>query len=186
MAKKGKENNFRQSDDRMKFTGCDEWVNTRTGEKRLVDTFEKPLGRKPGSFMIAYLAEIITLIDKLGNQKMQVVKYILEHMNKSNNTLVITYRELSEKSNTSYKTVADTIKLLKEAGLVETRTGAIMLNPHLMNNKKPEGEATMMVTYKNFAPEKQIEHQLEIVDIDGTMVDTTSGEILPPTGTGNR
>lgn len=184
MPKQGKENNFRESDNRMKFTGCDEWVNTRTGEKRMVDTFEKPMGRKAGSFMIAYLAEIITLIDKLGNQKMQVVKYILEHMDKSTNTLIATYRELADKSGTSYKTVADTLKLLKEAGLIETRTGAIMLNPHLMNNKKPEGEATMMVRYKDFAPKQdQLEHQLAIADIDGNIVDTTTGEIFPSTGT---
>lgn len=149
-----KDNNFRASDERMKYVSTDEWVNTRTGEVRQIDAFEKPVGRQPGTFMITYLAEIITLIDRLGNQKMQVVKYILENMCKSNNTLVITNRELAKKAKVGINTVTDTLKLLKEAGLIETRTGAIMMNPKLLNNKKPAGEATMMIRYKEFAPEQ--------------------------------
>lgn len=182
--KAGKKNNFREADDRIKYTGTDEWVNLRTGEKRVVDNFEKPIGRVPGTFMITYLAEIITLIDKLGNQKMQVVKYILEHMNKSNNTLIITNRELAVKAKVGINTVTDTLKLLREAGLIETRAGSLMLNPLLMNNKKAAGEATMMVKYTEFAPQQgRIDGQVEIADIDGNMVDTSTGEILSPTGT---
>lgn len=182
--KAGQKNNFREADDRIKYTGTDEWINTRTGERRVVDNFEKPIGRTPGTFMITYLAEIITLIDKLGNQKMQVVKYILEHMNKSNNTLIITNRELATKAGVGINTVTDTLKLLREAGLLETRTGALMLNPMLMNNKKASGEASMMVKYTQFVPhEEQIDGQLEIADVNGNIVDTKTGEILPLTGT---
>jgi hypothetical protein len=177
MAKQGKENNFRNANDRMKYTGTDEWVNVRTGEKRIVDNFEKPMGRTPGSFMIAYLAEIISLIDKLGNQKMQVVKYILQNMNKSDNTLIITNRELAKKAGVGINTVTETLKLLREANLIVTRSGSLMLSPALMNNKKPEGEASMMVKYTQFAPSEEIDGQLEIADIDGNLVDTFTGEI---------
>lgn len=44
---------------------------------------------------------------------MQVVKYILENMDKSTNTLVITNRELAEKSKVSLDTVSKTIATLK-------------------------------------------------------------------------
>lgn len=130
----------------VKFIGCDEWINLRTDEKRRVDAFEKPIASN--SFAIAYLAEIITLVDKqMGAKKIQVVKYILENMDKNNNTLIITYRELAKRSNASYKTVADTLKLLKDAALVETRNGAIVLNPKL--SKKSDKKASIMITYKS-------------------------------------
>lgn len=100
--------------------------------------------------MITYLAEIINLIDTLGNKKMQVVKYILKNMSKSENTLIITTRELAEKTKVSKPVVLDTLKLLEEANIIQRRTGAIMISPKLVNNKKAKGEAIMMTKYKQF------------------------------------
>ena len=65
----------------MKYTGTEiiYRFNKETGEYEEIgnaDTFVKPIGRTE-PFMITYLAEIINLIDTLGNKKMQVVKYIL-------------------------------------------------------------------------------------------------------------
>ena len=79
----------------MKFIGQEEWINKRTGEIRTVDEFERNTGRTE-KFMITYLAEIISLIDNLGNQKMKVVKYLLANMDKSNNTLITTTTELAK------------------------------------------------------------------------------------------
>lgn len=137
---------------RMKFTGKSTWVNQETGEIREFDEFEKPIGRNQ-PFMITYLAEIINLIDTLGNKKMQVVKYILNNMNKSDNSLIITTRELSEKSKVGFNTVIETLKILDNAGIIERRTGAIMISPKLMNNKKADGEASLMIKYRNFSNE---------------------------------
>lgn len=67
-----------------------------TGEIFEVDDIVKKTPRN--GFMITYLTAIVQLIDSLGNKKMQVVKYILENMDKSTNTLIITTRELSEKA----------------------------------------------------------------------------------------
>ena len=49
----------------------------------------------------------------------------------SDNTLIITNRELAKKCSVGINTVTDTLKLLRNAGLIQTRTGAIMLNPKL-------------------------------------------------------
>ena len=71
----------------MKYTGTEiiYRFNKETGEYEEIgnaDTFVKPIGRTE-PFMITYLAEIINLIDTLGNKKMQVVKYILKNMRES-------------------------------------------------------------------------------------------------------
>ena len=133
-----------------KYTGKEIWVNQKTGEVREFDTFERAVGRKE-SFMIAYLGEIINMIETLGNKKMQVVKYILANMCKTNNTLIITTRELAEACKVGLNTVIDTLKMLEESGIIERRTGAIMVSPQLMNNWKPDKEASMMVKYHQFS-----------------------------------
>lgn len=138
----------------VKYTGTQKWcrIDNETGEvleEKDIDMFEKTVGRNE-PFMITYLAEIINLIDTLGNKKMQVVKYILKNMNKSENTLIITTRELAEKCNVSKPVVLDTLKLLEKVNIIQRRTGAIMISPKLMNNKKSKGEAIMMTRYKQF------------------------------------
>ena len=143
---------------RMIYTGTSRWIKVSENgdilEERQVDEFERPVGRNE-KFMITYLAEIINLIDNLGNKQMQVVKYILEHMQKADNTLIITTRELAEKSGVGHNTVLETLKTLENSGLIERRTGALMLKPKLMNNWKAPKEATMMVKYNEFSKENQ-------------------------------
>lgn len=149
------------------YTGKEIWVNQATGEVREVDTFEKPVGRGNG-FMITYLAEIINLIETLGNKKMLVVKYILEHMSKTENTLIRTQREIADALGMSTKTVNETLKLLADAGIIERRTGSIMVSPKLMNNWKAPKEASMMIKYYEFSgdDDNQITGQMEIKDVD--------------------
>ena len=138
---------------RMTYTGSSRWIkvseNGEVIEERQVDEFERPVGRQE-RFMVTYLAEIISMIDNLGNKKMQVVKYILENMQKADNTLIITTRELAEKSGVGHNTVLETLRTLENSGLIERRTGALMLKPKLMNNWKAPKEATMMVKYAEF------------------------------------
>ena len=145
----------------MKYTGTEMLyrVDRETGEFVEVgqaDIFYKPIARTE-PFMITYLAEIINLIDNLGNKKMQVVKYILNHMSKSDNILLITNRELAEKAKVGINTVTETLKTLEKANIIQRRTGAIMISPKLMNNKKAKGEAIMMTKYQQFSDNEEVE-----------------------------
>lgn len=79
---------------------------------------------------------------------MQIVKYILKNMSKSDNILLITNKELVEKTKVGINTVTDTLKTLEKANIIQRRTGAIMITLKLMNNKKAKGEAIMMTKYK--------------------------------------
>lgn len=137
-----------------RYTGKEIWVNQATGEVREVDTFEKPVERGTG-FMITYLAEIINLIEILGNKKMLVVKYILKNMSKTENTLIITTRELATNCGVGLNTVVETLKLLENSKIIERRTGAIMVSPKLMNNWKASKEASMMIKYYEFTGEDE-------------------------------
>lgn len=100
-------------------------------------------------FEITYLSYFFDLFDKLAGKKYVVVKYILQHKS-ADNTLIITTREMAKACNVSTKTVVDTLKLLKDAGLVHTRTGAIMLNPRLAHRGSDGKERYLLQRFMEF------------------------------------
>ena len=133
----------------LRYKGQNVWINEKTGEIQVFDEFEKPVGREE-PFMITYMAEILKLMDVLGNKKMEVVNFILKNMKKADNTLIITTSELAHKVGVSRQTVSDTLKILTESGIIKRKVGAIMINPKLMNNKKARGEAAMLIRFYEF------------------------------------
>jgi DNA-binding transcriptional regulator YhcF (GntR family) len=106
------------------------------------------------------------MIETLGNKKMIVVKYILKNMNKTENTLIITTRELAEKCGVGHNTVIDTLKLLEKANIIERRTGAIMVSPKLCNNWHASKEASMMIKYYEFGADEEIDGQMHVEDLE--------------------
>lgn len=138
---------FIKSDSLIKFE-CDTWINQRTGE--VIETTEiiKPISRQ--GFMITYLSEIIRLIDELGNKKMQIVKYILENIDKSSNSMFCTVRELAELTNTSTRTVQETLKTLEKANIIQRRTGGLMINPKLIHRGNNNKEKALLTRFYNF------------------------------------
>ena len=92
------------------------------------------------------------VFDQLGGQKYKVFKYIVEHKS-SDNTLIITTRELAKKCDVSTKTVSDALRLLREKGLIATRTGAIMLLPKIAHRGSNGREQYLMHKFEEFTGE---------------------------------
>jgi len=131
-------------------------ISTETKRYQDLDTGEiieateiiKKVGRQ--DFMITYLSAIINFIEVLGNKKMQVAKYILRNMEKSNNTLIITTRELAAKSNVGHNTVLETLKILEEAEIIKRRTGSMMINSKLIHRGSERKEKTLITRFQEF------------------------------------
>ncbi|RVU63625.1 hypothetical protein BM74_14000 [Bacillus thuringiensis] len=141
------------------YLGTSKWVkldsdNQPTGEIKTVDEFESEIDTKRNGFMITYLTAIISLIEKLGTKKMIVVKYILENMSKSENTLIITTNELAQKTKVSKPVVLETLKLLEKANLIKRRTGAIMLSAKLIHKGSDSKERYLMTRFHSFGEEE--------------------------------
>lgn len=123
-------------------------INPDTGEiigdVRRVDVVVKEVPRV--GFAITYLSSILNLIDSIGNKKMKVVKYILQHMD-SNNTLLATVREIADGCECSAQTVQDTLKLLESVGIIARRTGAVMLSPKLVHKGNAKKERFLMAKF---------------------------------------
>ena len=105
--------------------------------------------------MITYLSAIIQLIDHLGNKKMEVVKYILENMEKSTNTLIITTPELAKKSKVSRQTVSDTLKILEKAEIIARKTGAIMIHSNLIHRGNAGKEKYLLARFQEWGKDDQ-------------------------------
>lgn len=134
------------------YEGRDIWVNQRTGETIEADQVIKKVPRN--GFEITYLSYFMDLFDKLGGKKYVVFKYILNNKS-SENTLIITNRELAEKCNVGINTVTDTLKLLKDSGLITQRTGAIMLHPRLAHRGSDRKEAYLIQKFVGFSEDDE-------------------------------
>lgn len=144
------------------YQGQEAWVRIDTqalkqtgeikivGEPILADEVVKKVRRN--GFEITYLTYLVDLFDKLGGKKYTVFKYILANKS-ADNTLIITTRELAKKTDTSTKTVTETLKLLEESGLISRRTGAIMLLPKLAHHGSDRREAYLMQKFVEFEEE---------------------------------
>jgi len=116
-----------------------------TGEIKEVDVVIKPTSRH--NFYITYLSAIIQMIDGVGNQKMKVVKYILQNMD-SNNKLVETTNEIAKKSGVSKGTVVETLKLLEQADVIARKTGCVMLSPKIAHKGNAQKERYLMTKFQ--------------------------------------
>ncbi|MCF0231093.1 MAG: replication/maintenance protein RepL [Enterococcus sp.] len=137
------------------YQGTERWVKLNddgTLSDKIIetDTLVKEVSRT--GFEITYLSYFFDLFEQLGGKRYLVFKYILEHKN-TENQLIITNRELAEKCKVSTKTVTETIKLLRDANLIETRTGAIMLNPKLSHRGSNEKERFLLQQFVTFSEE---------------------------------
>ena len=102
-------------------------------EVKKVDVIVKEIPRT--GFAITYLSTIVQMIELVGNKKMQVIKYVLQHMD-SNNKLSETVREISTGCNCSLQTVNDTLKILENAGIIARKTGTVMLVVAEVNSQR--------------------------------------------------
>src|SRR5699024_11893483 len=71
-------------------------------------------------------------LDMIGNQKIRVAMFIMENINKEDE-LIMTYRVIAEKTNTSPQTVSETMKALQESNLLsKIRNGYYRVNPDVI------------------------------------------------------
>ena len=103
-----------------------------------------------GNFEIVYTADLFEIVEKLGNQKMQVLKYLLENKD-GFNQVNATNTELAEKVGCSRPTVIETLKIMSDAGLINRKNTVIMISPNLMIKGNRNREAYLMRKYEEIS-----------------------------------
>lgn len=105
------------------------FVNKETGKE--INGLMKIVECERDNFDIVYIMNFCNLFDVIGGKKYQILKYLLQNRN-TENQIIITTRELSEKLNISRDTVLRTLNILKKCGVITTRTGVIRINPKVI------------------------------------------------------
>src|SRR5699024_68831 len=135
------------------YNGSSTWKNLDTGAIIEANDVIKKTSRN--GIMITYLTAIIQLIDNLGNRKMHVVTYILENMEKSTNTLIITITEIAKKSELSRQTVSDTLHILEESQIITKNTGAIMIHSNLLQRGNHSQEKYLLARFQEWGKDEE-------------------------------
>ncbi len=133
------------------FEHSELWVRVdaegnQIGKPEEVNVLVKQISRN--DFMITYLGALVGLIDNLGNKKMQVVKYILQNMDKSTNKLTETTTEIAKGAGVSRVVVSETLKILEDANFIARKTGVVMLSPKIAHKGSAYKERMLLTKFK--------------------------------------
>ena len=131
-----------------------------------------------GKFEITYTSELFDIMKELGNKKIEVLSYILDHKD-GNNALNITNAQLAKKLNISRPTVIDTMKILTEADLIKRENSVIMVNPRLMVKGNQLREAWLVRKYEEIDETQEAIYENAIdVSIDPQYSFSNDGTIV--------
>src|SRR5699024_10393808 len=115
---------------KVKFLGNKEFIDASTGEKETMQVTN--IEERDANFHKIWPGHMLESLDMIGNQKIRVAMFIMENINKENE-LIMTYRVIAEKTNTSLQTVSETMKALQESNLLsKIRNGYYRVNPDVI------------------------------------------------------
>src|SRR5699024_3785151 len=100
---------------KVKFLGTKEFIDASTGEKETMQVTN--IEERDANFHKICLGHMLESLDMIGIQKIRVAMFIMENINKENE-LIMTYRVIAEKTNTSLQTVSVTMKALQESNIL--------------------------------------------------------------------
>lgn len=128
-----------------------------------------------GNFEIVYCAELLDVMRKMGNKKIELFAYLLDHKD-GNNCINTSVRQLAKKTNISYLTVQGTLAILKDAGLLTQKGSVYMFSPSLMVKGNQVREAYLMRKFE----EMDERPQLDILEskIEGQLELSANGDIV--------
>lgn len=105
---------------------------------------------RDANFHKLWLSHILQTIDLIGNQKMRLAFWILDHLN-AENMLVMSQRQIAEKTGISLKTVSLTIRALIQADfLIKINNSAYMVNPNILFKGGKNSRLNVLLKYKEF------------------------------------
>ena len=121
-------------------------IDQETGEVIEVDQITKrSYGQK--QFWKIYLLDFLQILGILDSKQVDVLIYILENTNSSNNTYIGTYRSTAEKTNLSLDTVRRVFKKLQDNNfLTKIQNGVYQVSPLIMM-KGSEHKKQLLLNY---------------------------------------
>ena len=132
---------------KVKVIGKQEYIDPRTGQIREMNVID--IGEKDANFHKIWIEHILNSIDLIGNQKTKLAFWLINHLDKENK-IVMTYRQIAQKSGMSYQTVYRTMNALIEANFIsKINGGAYRINPEVVFKGGTEARMDILLQYNN-------------------------------------
>lgn len=139
------------------IVGREQYINQSTGELVELDLIESVDYEKDINFYKIFLKKFDTVLDKIGNQKIRVFIWILEHIS-WDNKLPYTFRQLSKETGTSYAVVAKTMKNLQEIDFLRKHnTGMYIVNPDIIFRGTYQRRCRVAMEYNRLKHQHQMD-----------------------------
>lgn len=125
--KKRKENTTTK---KVKVVGTEQYINQSTGELKEMQVIN--IEERDFNFRKIWLQALINSMDLIGNQKTRLAFWIVDHLD-NDNRLIMTQREISEKSGISIDTVRRTMTTLQDSNFLQKKhSGVYIVNPNVI------------------------------------------------------
>lgn len=139
---------------KVKVIGTETYINQSTGELNQMQVID--IEERYANFHKLWLGHILQTMDLIGNQKTKLAFWILDNLNVENQ-LIMTYRQIVEKSGISYDTVSRTMKALIDANfLIQINRGAYRVNPDVIFKGGKTARMNVLIKYRD---EKKLDNQ---------------------------
>lgn len=153
-----------------------EWINRETGEIRYVREIDIKTTDK--DFDKVWIALMMSALDVIGNKKIEILSYLVNNRNRSDNVIFATQDAISEATGVSKKTVNVTISELKKAKLIsQVCPGAYRLSPGIVWRGSHFARMAIMA---KFDEEKKAEKAARASEQLDTGQATLPGVSMPP------
>jgi hypothetical protein len=136
--------------------GKQNYINEATGEVQEFTVIEKNIS-KDFNFHKIWLQDVLNVLDSFGNKKILVITYLLKNMRNEDNTISGSYREIADRCDVSYPTVAMVMKELIESDVLKKiSTGTYQFNPSLVIKGSSSKRRNLLIQYNYLDDVKQI------------------------------
>ena len=107
---------------RVKVVGTETYIKQDTGELREMQVID--IEERDANFHKLWLGHILQSIDLIGNQKTRLAFWILDHLD-SNNLLIMTQRQIADKTGIARGTITTTLKALIDSNFLIMRQAGV-------------------------------------------------------------
>jgi hypothetical protein len=145
---------------KVKIVGTESYINASTGKMEEFQVVK--MEDRDFDFHKVWIHAIIDSLDLIGNKKTKLAFWIVEHLNRDNQ-LIMTYRQIAEKSGTSLETVNATMKTLLDTNFLRRiNQGAYCVNPDVLFKGTRSGRLNVLFQYQKLeSPNSEEEEMAE-------------------------
>lgn len=130
---------------KVKVIGTESYINQATGEINEMQVID--IEERDANFHKLWLGHILNSIDLIGNQKTKLAFWILDNLN-SENQLIMTQREISEKTGIARGTITSTIKALIDSNFLKMQqVGVYQVNPDVLFKGGKNARMNVLLKY---------------------------------------